>query len=111
MLSVKDSVAVPVTAPCKGSFAVRVRPPTAPPGSTEIGGALRVNSGPPVDVTAPYRTRMVEPMLAVITGVLESVTWTEIGKLPRAVGVPVIFPVPVWRVSPAGRVPEVNTNV
>jgi hypothetical protein len=51
---------------------------------------------------------MVEAMLAVITGVLESVTWIEIGELPRAVGAPVIFPVSVWRVSPAGRVPEVN---
>jgi hypothetical protein len=51
---------------------------------------------------------MVVVMLAVITGVLESVTWTEIGKLPGAVGVPVMLPVLAWKVNPAGRVPEVN---
>jgi hypothetical protein len=40
---------------------------------------------------------------------LESVTLTE--KLPAAVGVPVIAPVAVLRVMPAGRAPEVSENV
>jgi hypothetical protein len=51
---VNVSVAEPVTAASSGVLAVSVRPVTVPPGSTEFGGVLRVNSGPPVEVTFPY---------------------------------------------------------
>lgn len=45
--------------------------------------------------------------VAVCRTALESLTVTEIGKLPLAVGVPEIAPVLALRLSPAGRLPEV----
>jgi len=51
----------------------------------------------------------VKEMLAVAVccTALESLTMTEIGKLPLAVGVPEMRPVLALRLSPAGRAPEV----
>lgn len=51
----------------------------------------------------------VKEMLAVAVccTALESLTVTEIGKLPLAVGVPEMTPMLVLRLSPSGRVPEV----
>ena len=51
----------------------------------------------------------VKEMLAVAVccTALESVTMTEIRKLPLAVGVPEMMPVLALRLSPAGRLPEV----
>ena len=51
----------------------------------------------------------VKEMLAVAVccAALESLTVTEIGKLPLAVGVPEMRPVLALRLSPAGRLPEV----
>jgi hypothetical protein len=51
----------------------------------------------------------VKEMLAVAVccTALESLTITEIGKLPLAVGVPETTPVLALRLSPAGRVPDV----
>ena len=44
-------------------------------------------------------------------GLVESVAVTENVFVPAAVGVPVIAPVPALRLNPAGRAPEVTSQV
>jgi hypothetical protein len=48
---------------------------------------------------------------AVLAGLLESVTVTQNLEVPKAVGVPVIVPPEVLRLSPAGSEPETSAQV
>jgi hypothetical protein len=48
---------------------------------------------------------------AVLAGLLESVTWTVKLEVPDALDVPVMAPVEVLRLSPAGREPDVSDQV
>ena len=49
--------------------------------------------------------------VAVLAGLLESVTFTVKLEVPDALGVPVIAPLEVLRLSPAGREPDVSDQV
>ena len=50
-------------------------------------------------------------VVAVLAGLLESVTFTVKLEVPDALGVPVIAPLEVLRLSPAGREPDVSDQV
>lgn len=54
---------------------------------------------------------IVQLTLCVCAGVAESVTWIVNENVPAVVGVPVIAPVVVFRVSPGGSEPEVTEKV
>ena len=69
----------------------------AVPTSPEVAVAEHVTCGPAMIVIG-HAPRATAPR--------ESVTWIE--NVPAAVGVPVIAPVEVFRVSPAGKVPTIE---
>ena len=80
----------------------------AVPPETVIGPELKATPTSPVVVAAQVteRAALMVILQAVPVAPLASVTFTE--KVPEAVGVPVIAPVDVLRVNPAGSVPTME---